>query len=104
MSKLKKAVLVSTLALTIVAACTAGPMAVGFRGGNAFEIAAEEYADNIEKLVEETGKAYEDATEAYPDNAKNNPNAPAEYVQTAVQLGNNYLSKLSGLTKGFLGR
>lgn len=104
MSRMKKAILVSTLALTIVATCTVGSMAVGFRGGDSFEIAAEEYADSIESLVEETGKAYEDVTEAYPDNAQNNPNAPAEYIQTVVQLGNNYLSKLSGLTRSFLGR
>ncbi len=104
MNKLKKAILVSSLALTVVSASTVGSMAVDFRGGNSFEIAAEEYADNVEMLVEETGKAYEESTEAYPDNAKNNPNAPTEYIQTAVKLGGNYLSKLSGLTKGFLGR
>ena len=78
MSRMKRAVLVSTLALTIVATCTVGSMAVGFRGGNSIEIAAEEYADSIERLVEETGKAYEYATEAYPHNAHNNPKHTVE--------------------------
>lgn len=104
MNKVKKMLLVSALALSVVSTCSATPMAMGLRCGNSYEKAAEQYARSIEDLVERTGDAYEDVTESYPDNAKNNPNAPAEYLQTVVKLGNNYLSNLFGLTKSFLGK
>lgn len=58
------------------------------------EIDAENYADKVENLAETTGDAYEDNAEAYPENAKNNPNAPAEYVDTCIKIGKSFLAGL----------
>lgn len=88
--KIGKIVTVSALALAITSAATAGPMAMGFSS----KYAAKDYAKSIEALAETTGDAYEANAESYPDNAVNNPDAPKEYVDTCVKLGNNFLSGL----------
>lgn len=100
MKKTGKTALVSALALTVAISCSAAAMALE----NPYEKAAEDYAQSIENLVETTGDKYEKITEAYPDSAINNPSAPVEYVKTSVKLGCDYMSKLSGLTNGFLNR
>ena len=101
--KIGKIIAVSTLALAITTACAPAPMALGFGGNTSFKSAAKEYAQNIEALVEATGDAYEQNTEAYPDDAVNNPDAPYEYVDTSVELGNSFLSGIFSLTKNYIG-
>lgn len=81
MKKLGKMAVVSTLALTIATTWFAAPLAMSLSSGSAYEKAAEEYAQNIENMTEDTGDAYEKLTEAYPKTAINNPNAPSEYLQ-----------------------
>ncbi len=97
MKKIGKTAFVSTLALAVVISCSAASMAME----NPYEKAAEDYAQSIETLVENTGDSYEKLTEAYPDSAINNPNAPAEYVKAAVDLGNKYLSGIFSRTSSF---
>jgi hypothetical protein len=97
--KIKKFAAVFMLALTVITACTAAPMAAYAHNSYSYEDAAEAYADDIEALVENTGDAYEKLTESYPEN----PN-PSAYVQTAVDYGKSFLSSLGKLTGGFLGR
>jgi len=102
MKKFGKMAVVSTLALVIASTCSAAPMAMGFQSGTAYEAAAEAYAQNIENLVNTTGNAYENVTEAYPTSAINNPNAPSQYIDTTVKLGNSYLSNIFSFTNSFL--
>lgn len=98
--KIKKLVAVSMLALTVVSACTAAPMAAYVHNNSySYEDAAEAYADDIEALVENTGDSYEKLTEGYPSD----PNSAA-YVQSAVSYGKSFLSSLGKLTGGFLGK
>ena len=100
MKKIGKTAFVSTLALAVVMSCTAASMAME----SPYETAAEDYARSIETLVETTGNAYENVTEAYPTSAINNPSAPAEYIKTAVSLGNKYMAGIFSNTSSFLGR
>jgi len=123
MKTFKKVAIVSALALTMITTTALPSMAFsigrtpyekvaeefassieifGNQTGNAYENAAEEYADSIESLVDQTGNAYENATESYPENAVENPEAPAEYVDTATDLGDNHLKEIFSLTSGFL--
>ena len=102
--KLSKSIVVGALALSIISACTAGPMALGFSSKQAIKSAAKEYAQSIETLAEATGDAYEENAESYPDNAIGNHNAPFEYVDTSLDLGGNFLSGVFSLTKSFIGK
>ena len=102
--KFGKSIVVGALALSIISACTAGPMALGLSSKQSIKSAAKEYANSIEALVEATGDAYEENAESYPDNAIGNPNAPFEYVDTSIELGSNFLSGVFGLTKSFIGK
>ena len=102
MKKLGKLALVSTLALTIATTCSAAPLAMSLSSGSSYEKAAEQYADSIESLADTTGNSYENLTEAYPNTAINNPSAPSQYLSSATKLGNDFLSKHSSLTSGFL--
>ncbi len=103
MNKLKKIAIVSTLAFTMVTTMAIAPMALSFNT-SPYESSAKEYARDVKALVKETGAAYENITESYPDNAAHNPSAPFEYVESATELGVDYLKQISGLTKGFLGK
>lgn len=102
--KFGKSIVVGALALSIISACTAGPMALGFSGKQSIKSAAKEYANSIEALVEATGDSYENNAESYPDNAVGNPDAPAEYVETSIDLGNGFLSGVFSLTRSFLSK
>ncbi len=97
--KIKKFAVVFMLALTIVSACTAAPMAAFADNSYSYEASAETYADDIEALVENTGGDYEKLTESYPANPD-----PSGYVQTAVDFGKSFLSGFGKLTGSFLGR
>jgi len=96
MKTFKKVAIVSALTLTMITTTAVQSMA-----RTPYEKAAKEYANSIQTLVNQTGNSYEDATESYPDNAVGNPEAPAEYVDTATDLGDNYLNEIFGLTSGF---
>ncbi|MFY9199130.1 MAG: hypothetical protein WBK75_04960 [Acutalibacteraceae bacterium] len=100
MNRLKKLVLASTLAFTMVTTTAIAPMALTF-GTSPYKVAAKQYAQDVKTLVKDTGASYEDLTESYPDNAVQNPAAPFEYVDSAVELGVDYLKEITSLTKLF---
>lgn len=99
MKKIGKTAFVSTLALAVVISCSAASMAME----SPYETSAEDYAQSIETLVESTGNSYESLTNSYPNSAINNPSAPTEYVKSAIDLGNKYLSGIFSRTNSFLG-
>ena len=100
MNRLKKLVLASTLAFTMVTTTAIAPMALTF-GTSPYKAAAKQYAQDVKTVVKDTGALYEDLTESYPDNAVQNPDAAVEYVESAVDFGLDFLSQMSSLSKAF---
>ena len=103
---IKKTLIVSMLVMAIAATSVCGASAAyNWRDvGNYFENNAEDYADQVEDLVETIGQGYEDNAENYPDSAKENPEtAPADYMKTVNKLANSFLSGMKSLTKGYIG-
>lgn len=96
-----KKMLVSALALVLVCACTAAPLAMGF-DANFFERAAEDYADAIEQIVEQAGDDYEQNAEDFDDEAETNPAATGDFVENAKEIGSDFLSGIFGRTGSYL--
>ena len=96
MKKLVKNVTLLSLAIMMLLSCTCGAFAFSFSSNKA-ETKAEQFADDIENLVEEAGKAYEENAESYPDNAESNPKAPVEYLNKVFGISGSFMSGLRNL-------
>ncbi|MGI5978833.1 MAG: hypothetical protein ACOX66_04970 [Oscillospiraceae bacterium] len=93
--KKSKKVLVATLALSIVTACSASPLAMS----------SLQFKQAIKDICKSTGEAYEQNAENYPENAIKNPTtAPKDYVDNCVNYGVSFLDQIFGVTNEFLGR
>ena len=89
--KKSKKVLVATLALSIVTACSASPLAMSSR----------QFKQTIRDIVRSTG---EQNAETYPDAAVKNPTtAPADYLNNCVDYGVSFLDQIFGATGSYLG-
>jgi predicted lipoprotein len=92
--KKSKKVLVATLALSIVTACSASPLAMSSR----------QFKQTIRDIVRSTGEQYEQNAETYPDAAVKNPTtAPADYLNNCVDYGVSFLDQIFGATGSYLG-
>jgi hypothetical protein len=58
----------------------------------------------LKTLLKALANSYESLTNSYPNSAINNPSAPTEYVKSAIDLGNKYLSGIFSRTNSFLGK
>ncbi len=97
-NSMKKILLVSALVIAIAASSVLGASAFSWNDlGNQYEDNAEEYADQIEQLVEEVGQGFEDNAEQYPSNPD-----PEAYMDTVNELSNKFLSGIKSLTEGYL--
>lgn len=87
---------VFSLALLVVLSCTCGAFAASFWSTpdpeNAFENAGENFADQIENLVEDTGVDFEDNAEDYPENPD-----PDNYMENVFSYSNNFFSGFKSL-------
>ena len=80
--------MVSMLVIAIAATTVCGSYAFSWNDvGNYFEKGAEDYAKQVESVVETVGKGYEDNAEQYPGNAAENPDtATGDYMKTVKDL------------------
>ena len=102
---LTKKLIAATMAVSVLAVCSSGAMAFNFGHGRDIKIASNNYANLIEELVEQAGDAFEENAENYPGNAVENPTtAPQDYIDTAVEIGNNFLSSIFGATNDYVGQ
>ena len=89
-----KKALVATLALTIVTACSASPLAMS----------TLQYKQAIKNICKSTGEAYEQNAETYPEAAVKDPvNAPFNYVDNCVNYGTSFLDQVFSATNQYLG-
>ncbi len=95
MKNTPKKALVATLALTIVTACSASPLAMS----------SLQYKQTIKDICKSTGEKYEQNAESYPKNAVENPTtAPKDYVDNCVTYGVDFLNQIFGTTNQYLGK
>ena len=92
MKNTKKA-LVATLALSIVTACSASPLAMS----------TWQFKQAIKDICKTTGEAYEQNAETYPDAAVENPTtAPTDYVDNCVNYGVSFLDQIFSTTDEYV--
>lgn len=95
MKNTAKKAIVATLALTIVTACSASPLAMS----------TSQYKQTIKSICRDTGEKYEQNAENYPKNAVENPTtAPKDYVDNCVTYGADFLNQIFGATNEYLGK
>lgn len=95
MKNTAKKTIVATLALTIVTACSASPLAMSSR----------QYKQTIRDICKSAGEKYEQNAEGYPENAAENPaTAPKDYVDNCVTYGADFLNQIFGATNEYLGK
>lgn len=91
-----KKVGVFTLALVVVLSCTCGAFAASFWSNpdpeDKIEAAAENFADQLEVLVENTGDDYDQNADNYPDNPD-----PVNYMENVFTYGGNFMSGFKAL-------
>ena len=80
---------VLTLALVVVLSCTCGAFAASFGSApdpeDKIEAAAENFADQLENLIEDTGEDYEQNAEDYPENPD-----PDNYMENVFDYSGNF--------------
>ena len=94
---IKKTLVVSMLVVAIAATSVCGASAAFNWNdlGNRFEKGAEDYAKQVESIVETVGQGYEDNAEQYPGNAAENPDtATDDYMKTVSKLARDFFAGL----------
>ena len=88
-----KRAIVAGLALTLVTACTASPLAMS----------TWQYKQAIKNICKTTGEAYEQNAETYPEKAIENPTtAPTDYVNNCIDYGVSFLDQIFSTTDEYV--
>lgn len=94
MKNTAKKALVATLALSVVTACSASPLAMS----------TWQFKNTIKDIVKNAGEQYEQNAETYPENATENPTtAPEDYLNNCIDYGTSFLDQIFGATNEYVG-
>ena len=93
MKNTAKKALVATLALSLVTACSASPLA----------LSTWQYKHAIKVICRQTGEKYEQNAETYPEKAVENPTtAPTDYVNNCIDYGVSFLDQIFSTTDEYV--